>query len=277
MSKSVWTSGFRKPLVHKNMSNFWNNIFKFNVEQLLGVINAIKWSAETVMEFNTFLSKLVTMGSDGASVMLGKKSGVLALLKEQQPSLIGIYCSAHRLELYYKDAMKKVPMAEKVLTLLTGLYYMYRNSPLNRTNLKNAFRCLSINIKLPTRAGGTRWVGHILRALEHFLDGYPAFRLHLEQLAASKEKSDGKAKAIGFLKLLRSQDIIAMALFLQDILTVLHKVSFSTSFMYCEHITFSTPYFLHIVNSKYQKLYLIPEQDKRFQETIVVALAVSSM
>ena len=89
------------------MSNFWNNIFKFNVEQLLGVINAIKRSAETVMEFNTFLSKLVTMGSDGASVMLGKKSGVLALLKEQQPSLIGIHCSAHRLELYYKDAIKK--------------------------------------------------------------------------------------------------------------------------------------------------------------------------
>ena len=27
MSKSVWMSGFWKPLVHKNMSNFWNNIF----------------------------------------------------------------------------------------------------------------------------------------------------------------------------------------------------------------------------------------------------------
>ena len=37
--------------------------------------------------------------------------------------------------------------------------------------------------------------------------------------------SGGKAQAIGFLKLLRSQDIIAMALFLQDILTVLHKAS----------------------------------------------------
>ena len=65
------------------------------------------------------------MGSDGASVMLGKKSGVLALLKGQQPSLIGIHCSARRLELCYKDAMEKIPMAEKVLTLLTGLYYMY--------------------------------------------------------------------------------------------------------------------------------------------------------
>ena len=32
MSKSVWTSGFWKPLVHKNMSNFWNNIFhKFSI------------------------------------------------------------------------------------------------------------------------------------------------------------------------------------------------------------------------------------------------------
>ena len=26
MSKSVWTSGFWKPLIHKNMSNFWNHI-----------------------------------------------------------------------------------------------------------------------------------------------------------------------------------------------------------------------------------------------------------
>ena len=191
----------------------------------LGIVNAIRRSAETVMEYDTFLSKLVPMGSDGVTVMLRKKSGVLALLKEQQPSLIGVHCSAHRLELSYKDAIKKVPLADKVLTLLTGLYYMYRNSPLNRTNLKNAFKCLNIKAKLPTRAGGTRWVGHILKALSHFLDGYPALQLHLEQLAASKEKSDSKPKALGFLKLLRSRDIIAMSLFLQDLLTILHKVS----------------------------------------------------
>ena len=35
MSKSVWTSGFWKSLVHKNMSNFWNNIFhKFLITSL---------------------------------------------------------------------------------------------------------------------------------------------------------------------------------------------------------------------------------------------------
>ena len=82
-----------------------------------------------------------------------------------------------------------------------------------------------MKVKLPTWAGGTRWVGHILSALDHILDRYPAFRLHLKQLAASKEKSDGKSKALGFLKLLWSWDVIAMSLFLQDVLTILHKVS----------------------------------------------------
>ena len=162
------------------------------------------------------------MGSDGASVTLGKKSGVLALLKEQQPSLIGIHCSAHRLELYYKDAMKKVPMAEKVLTLLTGLYYIYRNCPLNRTNLKNAFRCLSIKRKLPTRAGGTRWVGHILRALPGWVS---CFSTPFRTTGCFQRKIRWQGKSNRIFETAWSQDIIAMALFLQDILTVLHKVS----------------------------------------------------
>ena len=35
---------------------------------------------------------------------------------------------------------------------------------------------------LPTRVGGTRWFGHVLQALNNFLCGYAAFRLHLEQV-----------------------------------------------------------------------------------------------
>ena len=45
------------------------------------------------------------------------------------------------------------------------------------------------------------------------------------QLSTSKEQSDSKTKVIGYLKLIWSQDVIAMALFLQDLLTILHKVS----------------------------------------------------
>ena len=96
--------------------------------------------------------------------------------------MITVHCAGHRLELSYKDAVKEIPLAEKVVTLPSGLYYMYQNSPINRTNLKIAFRCLNMKTCLLTRAGGTRWVGHVLKALGNFLSGYKAFRLHLEQV-----------------------------------------------------------------------------------------------
>ena len=100
------------------------------------IVEAIKKSVETITDCSLFTKKLVTLGSDGASVMLGKNNGVIALLQTIQPSMIAVHCSGHRRELAFKDTIKKVANADKVVTLLSGLYYMYRNSALNRTNLK---------------------------------------------------------------------------------------------------------------------------------------------
>ena len=38
------------------------------------------------------------------------------------------------------------------------------------------------SVVLPTRVGGTRWVGHMKLAMETFLKGYEAFVLHLGQV-----------------------------------------------------------------------------------------------
>ena len=133
--------------------------------------------------WDNFTSKLVGLGCDGASVMLGHKNGLVALLKQSQPSLVEVHCFAHKLELSFKDAVKKSPLYEKtVVTLLMGLYYFYRNSPLNRSMLKRSFDALGKKVYLPTRVGGTRWVGHLLRALSNFQNGYPAILQHLQQV-----------------------------------------------------------------------------------------------
>ena len=190
-----------------------------------GVVKAIKRASRHVDKWENFTKKLVALGSDGASVMLGKNKGVIALLQKENSRVIGVHCSGHRLELAYKDVVKQNVLVEKILTMLTGLYYFYRNSALNRTNLKAAYKCLNVNVLIPTRVGGTRWVGHVVCAINNFVNGYKGIRLHLEQLVASKEHGDSKAKALGFLKLMKSYDVVAMVLFLQDVLFVLKKVS----------------------------------------------------
>ena len=84
--------------------------------------NAIQRAIETVTNWSEFKSKLVALGSNGALVMLGKNNGVIALLQAIQPSMIAVHCSGHRLELAFKDTVKKVANADKIITLLTGLF-----------------------------------------------------------------------------------------------------------------------------------------------------------
>ena len=113
-----------------------------------GIIDAIQRAVKTLCDWSQFTNKLVGLGSDGASVMLGKHNGVIALLQAMQPVVLTVHFSGHKLELAYKDAIKNTTLAEKVITMLKGLYYLYC-VPLNRINLKNAFRCLRIEETVP--------------------------------------------------------------------------------------------------------------------------------
>ena len=134
-------------------------------------------------------AKLVALATDGASVMTGQRSGVVTRLKGDKQYILGVHCMAHREELAYQDAIKKSGMYSKAEELLSGLYVFYHTSPLNRTNLKKAFEIRNEKPLMPTRIGGTRWVGHVRQAVDHFLRGYGALVLHLEQVIIANFKS----------------------------------------------------------------------------------------
>ena len=62
-----------------------------------------------------------------------------------------------------------------------GLYYFYHRSPLNISNLKAAFKATGTGLSLvPTRVGGTQWVGHVLLALINVARGYSGIVFHLQ-------------------------------------------------------------------------------------------------
>ena len=162
----------------------------------VGVKNVAKGDAQGIEEaistlFTQFFGgrtwerKLVGTGTDGASNMLGKNNGFVARLRARlnRPELVGVHCSAHRNELAYKDAARSIKLYEKVDSLLLSMYLFYRNSPLNRSNLKEAFIAIGEPPRIPSRVGGTRWIGHVARAISNVLVGYKGIMAHLSQVS----------------------------------------------------------------------------------------------
>jgi len=62
--------------------------------------------------------KLVGVGSDGASVNVGKKNSVATRIQSAQPHAVIIHCVAHRLELAVLDAIKEHDMLKTVQDML---------------------------------------------------------------------------------------------------------------------------------------------------------------
>ncbi|XP_053398417.1 zinc finger protein 862-like [Mercenaria mercenaria] len=181
---------------------------------------------------DTWEEKLLAVGCDGASVMLGVKNGVVQKLRQHtnKPKTFSIHCSAHRLELSFKDAMKQVPakVHQKCEALLLNIYLFYKYSPLNRANLKVSFETLGEKMVIPTRVGGTRWLPHTRRALKHLLMGKTAIIQHLEQIQNPNDSSHRKesaAKAKNYLKLLKEDQVVVWLHFLMDVVSCLSKVS----------------------------------------------------
>lgn len=192
------------------------------------IAEAISTVVDNVLQLPDWKDRVVAYGTDGAAVMTGSKNGVVTRLRGERDHILGIHCMAHRLELAFKDAAKSIPLYHMLDTFLLNLYYFYHKSPLNRSNLKNSFQALDRKPLMPTRVGGTRWLPHILKALDHFLKGYLPITQHLQAMKSADSKDANptqRAKGIGFLKLAISKDVVFFACFMHDVLTRLAKLS----------------------------------------------------
>ena len=97
--------------------------------------------------------------------------------------------------------------------------------------MKAAFKATGTGLSLvPTRVGGTQWVGHVLLALMNVTRGYSGIVLHLQQLVGNQIGSvskDQQAKAKAYLKMLTSKDMVLVMHLMLDILSELKKAFMS--------------------------------------------------
>ncbi|VDI01683.1 Hypothetical predicted protein [Mytilus galloprovincialis] len=198
------------------------------VEQYLGIGSPKSTSSLDLKEFavNMFDScgldkgKLVAMGSDGASNMVGRRSGLATLLRQEvNDEIINVHCFAHRLELAFRDVLKKEKKYDKLMTLLIGLYYFYMKSYKSKKGLLDTMKALNVDGILPAKVTGTRWLPHLTRAIICLIRNFPAYEAHLCSLSHTNPKAEG------LVKIMLSKDVVCFVLFLKEALKPLQKLS----------------------------------------------------
>ena len=118
------------------------NLERANAENITKVIEETLKNFGSVSEEDLH-KKAVGYGADGASVNMGCHSGVGERLKQKRPLITVVHCTAHRLELAFKDVLKNNPHQLQVVNFLNNIC------------------CTALGVKgIPTRVGGTRWIPH---------------------------------------------------------------------------------------------------------------------
>lgn len=158
--------------------------------------------AFTNVGIHQWKEKLVRMGADGASVNVGKKGRVVALLRRDIHHVIDFHCLPHQLEWALLEMQKSLFLVSTVYDILQLIRTTYHYSPKSTCKLQSIGTELGINVLKPTRVSWTRWLPHISRALKALItpskDGsgqFAAVLCHMEHLSLTSKNSDIKGRA----------------------------------------------------------------------------------
>jgi hypothetical protein len=178
------------------------------------------------------IMKMRGVGTDGASVMTGSKNGVVKKLKDKVPTLIGVHCTAHRLNLASSQAAKNVTDVKQFDDVLRQLYDFFDNSNVRTAGFLVVQKILFAEKDLVAEGarGGlpgkllapstTRWlsIGH---SVERIRKAFPDLIVALQR--EGTERTD--AKAIGLCRLVTTYKFAATMLLLCDILPHINTLS----------------------------------------------------
>lgn len=157
-------------------------------------------------------SRLVSLATDGASVMMGSKTGVGVQIKAKYaPFAVQTHCIAHRLNLAVTDSIKKDKALEKFRNMFSSLYLFMSGSSVRTEKLKKIQQLLEepeLTVKEPH---SIRWLG-LKNAVDAVFSCYNSVLATLSSFAA-----EGNPTASGLLKYFANYRTVLMVAFMLDI------------------------------------------------------------
>ncbi|XP_052242375.1 zinc finger protein 862-like [Dreissena polymorpha] len=181
------------------------------------------------------LGKMTSFASDGPSVMVGNKNGVVAQIQRDNPRVIPVHCINHLLQLAVSKAFSSVTEIDAIDELLTALWKYYHFSTVKSGSLdaiQDLIRELgssdtkqNLTVK---KAVHTRWLSHE-NAVQSIRKLYEPICMDLENaISSGRDKKLGDhfgASASVLLKLMKKYDKLYYIHLLCDICTVLARLT----------------------------------------------------
>lgn len=174
-------------------------------------------------------AKLASFGSDGVSVMTGKRNGVAARLRNEIKPLINVHCICHRLALACAGANDSIAYLKQVERILLQLWSFFDNSAKKSSAYaKSVIAINDISIskknkkhlrKRLRKACRTRWL-----STEHAIEGvFRDYEALLQTLRVFKENGD--STATGLLQQIGNFKFISTVYLLHKVLPILGHLS----------------------------------------------------
>ncbi|XP_061170873.1 zinc finger protein 862-like [Saccostrea echinata] len=155
-------------------------------------------------------SKIMSMGSDGASAMTGKQNGAAAIMQRQNPHMVNVHCVAHRLALCTSQAASKNSHLQAHQQILTDLFYYFKGSSKRQSKLKEIQNILDDPCLTIKEINSVRWLSYFsaLSTVQRTVDSL------LTYLAEADGNKD--AKAAGLRKKIASESFISITYMMMD-------------------------------------------------------------
>lgn len=167
---------------------------------------------------------LIGACSDGASVMVGIKAGVLTQLKNKFPNIFLWHCMCHRIELAINDAVDSVTQINHVKSFLDKLYSIYHVSAKAQRELAECAQSVESELAKIGRVLDVRWVASSHRSLLAVWKSYAALHKHSTDSDSAKSPKH-KATYLGMKNVLESKQFAHSLAVMLDALSAVSELS----------------------------------------------------
>ena len=167
--------------------------------------------------------------SDGASVLVGKISGVATRLCEQYPRIFTWHCQNHRLELAVADALEDSTEMNHLKIYVTSLYSLFSQSAKNQRELCDLSSELGYQLLKIGRILDIRWVSSSFRTVSAVWKSFKALSTYFEKCSDDPTRDAKQRQRFkGLSSRLSCPEFLCNLGLLYDVLQELTALSLST-------------------------------------------------